>query len=161
MNTKALLGILSVLCLASACTGSLPEGESGSVAMMPFFDQEQGIQGVTPLEGWSDQAALLQQSFPGTKDELVAVIAEQTDLVTLPRPIGTYRGSAFTWDLFKIEGQIYEAGPGIFRMDLALAHDDARYYLIALITQPDEYTARAPMYESVLNHTLYALKPLE
>jgi hypothetical protein len=129
--------------------------------MMPFSDQDQGIQGVAPLEGWSEQAILLQQSFLGTKDELVTAIAEQTDLVTLPRPIGTYRGSALTWELFVIECQIYEAGPGIFRIDLALAQNSTRYYLVSLTTKPDEYAVHAPMYEAVFSHALYALQPLE
>lgn len=31
---KTLLGLLFVLCLATACTGSLPEGDSGSVALI-------------------------------------------------------------------------------------------------------------------------------
>ena len=66
-----------------------------------------------------------------------------------------------TWNLFEIEGQIYDAGPGIYRMDLALAQDSSRFYLVALITRPDEYTAYAAMYEAVFTHALYALQPLD
>jgi hypothetical protein len=128
--------------------------------MVPFTDDEQGIQGIMPMEGWADQAVLLQQSFQGTKDELVVLLTEQTDLIAVPRSIGTYKGSRFTWELYTFTTQLSDAGPGIYRVDMGLAEGD-KFYLVLLVSVPADYAAKAAMYDAVFTHALYALTPLE
>jgi hypothetical protein len=151
------------LVAVTACAPPLPVGQSGSVAMRPFVDEEQGIRGNAPLDGWSDRALLLQQSFSGTRDEWIAVASEQTDLVQMPRSVGTYEGAYLTWDLYTFVTRIVEAGPDLYRVDLALAQDekDSRQYTVLLITPPTGSEADRPMNQAVYEHALYAFEPLE
>jgi len=37
--------------------------------MMPFFDEEAGMRGVEPVEGWSDQAMLIHDQVLGTIED--------------------------------------------------------------------------------------------
>jgi hypothetical protein len=159
-KSRILVLLAGMLLCVTACNVSLPEGESGSIALIPFFDRERGMQGVMPLEGWTDRAVLLQESFPGTLDELIAEIAADTDLIALPRSTGTYRGSAFTWDLYQFHTQLADTGPGIYRVDLGLAKSDSAYYFVALVTLPADYAANEPLYKTVFTHALYALSPM-
>lgn len=168
-------GILACMLLAvAACSSSLAGGESGSVAMFPFTDQEYGIRGLAPQEGWVDQGVLLQESFAGTMDELVALAADQMDLIQLPRSTGTYTGAHLTWDLYTFETQVKDAGPGIYRVNMALANGrtpeacpewsergEGVYYLVILVALPADYAAHRARYDTVFEHALYALAPLE
>jgi len=163
MARTPILGVLVALLLAlPACIPSPPEGASGSLAMIPFVDENDRIRGNAPLEGWSDQAVLIQEPVPGTVDELVASIAEQTDLIRLPRSTGTYAGAHLTWDLYSFATQLADVGPGIYQVDLALAkmEDDTGYYMVALVAQAATYEANRAQYRAVLEHALYALEPL-
>jgi hypothetical protein len=156
-------GVLACVLLAmTACVAPLPEGESGLVAMIPFTNEEYGIRGNAPMGGWSDRAVLIQESFPGTMDDLVELAVAQTDLVRLPRSTGTYRGAYLTWDLYTFSTRVEDAGPDIYRVDMGLAHveRDARYYLVFLIAQPMDYEANKALYQTVFEHALYALEPL-
>jgi hypothetical protein len=163
--TKSLrLGVLlCVLVVVTACTGSLPGGKSGVVAMMPFTDREQGIRGNAPLSGWADRVALNQESFSGTLEEWVATAVEKTDIVSLPRSVGTYEGSFLTWDLYTFSTRIEGAGPDIYRVDVGLAQNKARskVYMVLLVTAPVDYAANQAMYRTVFEHALYAFEPLE
>jgi hypothetical protein len=162
MNGKRSLVVIACSLLAiTACTALQSGHGSGTIAMVPFASDEHGIRGVTPPEGWADRAALVQQSFPGTKDELVAIIAEQTDLIALPRSIGTYKGSALTWDLYTFETQLKDVEPGIYRVDMGLAEGESAIHLVFLITVPAEYATHPALYETVFAHALYALTPIE
>jgi hypothetical protein len=144
----------------TACNGLYADNNSGAIAMVPFTDNDQGIEGVMPMEGWTDQAALLQQSFSGTGDELLALLKEQTDLISLPRSIGSYKGSRFTWDLYTFTTQFAEAEPGIYRVDMGVAEGD-KFYLVTLITVPAAYEANTAFYETAFVHAMYALNPIE
>jgi hypothetical protein len=165
MRVKGLLWCVwvCVLLVVTACAAPLPEGESGSVAMIPFASEEYGIRGNAPLEGWSDRAVLIQESFPGTMDEFVAVLVEKTDLVQLPRSTGAYKGAYLAWDLYTFGTQIVDAGPGVFKVDLALAQGkgEAKYYMVLLVAQSMGYVANEEKYETVFEHALYAFEPLE
>jgi hypothetical protein len=157
-----LLGVLtSIFLTVTACSGLQGEHGSGSIAMAPFVSEEYGIRGLAPQEGWTDRALLAQMSFPGTMDELVTEITADTDLIALPRSIGTYRGSAFTWDLFKFNTQIKDQGSAIYRVELALAQSESAIYLVYLVTQPTDYAANTALYKTVYIHALYALTPIE
>jgi hypothetical protein len=146
-----------------ACAPPLPVGQSGSIAMRPFVDKEQGIRGNAPLEGWSDRALLRQQSFSGTRDEWIAMASEQTDLVQMPRSVGTYEGAYLTWDLYTFVTRIAEAGPALLEVQLALAQNKAgsRQYTVLLVTPSPALAADRPMNQAVYEHALYAFEPLE
>jgi hypothetical protein len=163
MNKKWILAILALTLLAvPACIPSPPEGASGSIAMIPFVDEEQGIRGNAPLEGWSEEAALIQQAVFGPEDELLAAIVEQTDLVQLPRSTGTYESARLTWHLYSFATQLEQAPPGIYRVDMALAEmeNGAGYYMVLLAARSSTYEANRAQYRAVLEHALYALEPL-
>lgn len=153
--------LLGPLLVATGCALALPTGETGSVGMMPFWDEERGIRGNKPLDGWSDKAVLRQEPGPPTKEELVAAITEATDLVALPRSVRTYRGAHLDWELAEVECQVYDAGPGIYRLNLAFAEKDGRTFWAALITTPAEYEAHTAMYDTVYEKALYALAPMD
>jgi hypothetical protein len=156
-----LLFLGGAMLVMAACNASLPQGNTGSVSLMPFWDEEMGIHGVMPVQDWSDQAELVQGSVPGTMDDAIATVLEQTSLTDLPQPVGHYDGRAFTWDLWTTETQFKELGPQTVHLDLALAEGDAAAYLVALVVMPEAYRANPALYDTVLAHALYALEPLE
>jgi hypothetical protein len=150
-----------MLLALGACSASLPQGERGSIALVPFWNEEMGIQGVEPLQNWAEQADLVQISVPGDMDDLVAIVQEQTEITELPEPSGTYRGKALTWSLWSTETQLKDAGPETWHVELALAEGESAAYLVAPVVQPDEYDANPGLYDTVFGHALYALQPLE
>lgn len=154
---------MCVLVAVTACTGSLPEGESGVVAMIPFTNEEHGIRGNALLDDSADWVLLNQESFSGTRDELAAILMEQTDLVQIPRSIGIYKGAYLTWDLYRFTTRVADEGPKIFHVDLALAQGpgDDRQYLVVLVALPMDYAATPAKYRTVFEHALYAFEPLE
>jgi len=160
MTAKRVLILLSLATLVTACGGWGADHGGGTVIMAPFMDEAQGIRGNAPAEGWAERAVLLQQSFTGTADDLTALLAEQTDLIRLPRSIGTYEGRALTWQRYRFETQIPDAGPGIYRVDMGVAQGETAIYLVTLITESMEYERQAALYESVLTHAMWALTPL-
>jgi hypothetical protein len=162
MKKNLLLGILaSALLVVMGCTVSLPEGDSGSILLTPFVDEEIGIQGVAPQQGWTDQAELIQYSLPGSIDDAIALVLDQTSLTELPEPVGSYKGKALTWDLYTFETQSKDVGPQTLHADLALAEDESAAYLVALAVLPDAYDASSALYETVFTHMVYALAPFK
>lgn len=162
MKKNLLLGILaSALLVVTGCTVSLREGDSGSILLTPFVDEELGIQGVAPQQGWTDQAELVQYSLPGTIDDAIAIVLDQTSLTELPEPVGSYKGKALAWDLYAFETQVTDVGPQTLHLELALAEDESAAYLVALAVLPDAYDASAALYETVFTHAVYALAPLK
>jgi hypothetical protein len=153
--------LFGVLLMVGACSASLPQSKRGSIALLPYWNAEMGIQGVEPLQNWSDQADLVQISVPGTMDDLVAIVLEQTDITELPEPSSTYTGKALTWSLWSTETQVKDAGPMNLHVELALAEGEAAGYLVALVVQPEAYAASPGLYDTVFRHALYALQPLE
>jgi hypothetical protein len=160
MAGKRVLIVLSLALLVSACGGWGADHGSGTVIMAPFVDEQFGIRGNAPAEGWAERAALLQQSFPGTTDELLPLLVEQTDLIGLPKSVGTYKGRALTWQLYRFATQLQGTPPGIYRVDMGMAQGEAAIYIVTLVTMPMEYEDQAALYESVFTHAMWALTPL-
>ena len=162
-RTRALLVILIVASTAAitACSFSLPEGTDGSIALIPFWDEEQGIQGVQPMEGWSEEALLRQIAITSSPEEARALFLEQTDISALPESTGQYGGKAFTWDLYRFESSLEEVPDAILHFDLAVAERDSITYVVGLIALPDTYDANWAMYEAVFTHAMYAFEPME
>jgi hypothetical protein len=65
-----------------------------------------------------------------------------------------------TWQRYRFETQIPDAGPGIYRVDMGVAQGETAIYLVTLITESMEYERQAALYESVLTHAMWALTPL-
>jgi hypothetical protein len=81
------LGILvSSLLVLTACGASPQHEDSGWVGMAPYVDEESGLRGLMPMQGWSDEGQLVLGSAPVGLDELAAEVVKQTDLQELPRP---------------------------------------------------------------------------
>lgn len=173
------IALALVLLVAVACRPALPQGDTGSVALFPFFNQELGIQGVVPhgcaqvssdtfecanLTSEQDFVVLVQSAVPGTMDDLVAIVLDQTGFSELPEPTDRYKGRAFTWDLYTGETQLTDAGEAAnetVHLDLALAESNAAAYIVALVTLPEAYNANPVLYDTIFTHAVYALAPLE
>jgi hypothetical protein len=177
MRKNWLAGVLAVLLLVlTACSASLPVGESGSIAIQPFFHQEMGIRGVVPHGCNQPQAGtvecanlisgqapviLVQQAAPVPLDELIDALLASTTLEQLPEPTGSYKGSAFTWALYAVETQIKDIGPVTVRLHLALAEGDSASYFVGMATLPEDYEANTALLQTVFTHALYSLAPLD
>jgi len=160
-KTGLLVTVLTgVLLILMGCAAVAEESESGVIALVPFADEGFGLRGVRPVEGWTDKAMLLQQSVALSRDELVATLAAQSDLIALPKSIGTYKGRAFTWDLYTFTTRLEEAGPGIYRVDMGLAERDATFYMVTLVSEPSAYAQYEARFDTVYRRALYALEPL-
>ncbi len=162
-RTRALLLILLVggTLLIAACDFSLPQGTSGSIALIPFWDEERGVQGVQPLEGWTQEAQLLQDAIPMARTDALTLLLADTDLTALPETRGRFTGKAFAWDLYTFETQIQDASVGAVRVDLAVAEDGSTTYVVALAVLPDAYEIDRALFDAIFAHALYALEPVE
>ena len=166
-RTRIALPILLLVAALSltACSISLPQGASGHIALIPFWDEGQGIQGVQPLEGWSEETRLVQIALPASSQEALAQILAETDLSTLPESTGTYKGKAFTWDLYTFESRLEGAPVDSVHFDLAVAETESATppgtYIVMLLSLPDNYRANPAFYDSVFTHVVYALEPME
>ncbi|MFN2291260.1 MAG: hypothetical protein ACK2UC_08735 [Anaerolineae bacterium] len=177
MKRRLFCGILATILLGlTGCAGSLPAGDSGSIALVPFFDRDLGIGGVVPvtcsesapgnfecpsLAADGGMAVIVQQAYPGPRDELVDLVLSQVSLEQLPEAGGHYRGRAFNWDLYSLEVQVKDAGPDAMHVELALAEGDATSYFVALVTPPEVYEAHPALFETVFGHAVYGLVPWE
>ena len=127
---------------------------------MPFFNEETGMRGVEPVEGWSDQAMLIHNQVLGTIEDMKAEALEQVSWTEMPASTGTYRGRAYTWQIYSGEGQVSEAGSHQLHLDIGLAEDGSRAYVVALLTVPQHYEEHTKMYQSVFGHAMYAFEPM-
>jgi hypothetical protein len=155
-----ILFVAAALALAG-CSVSLPQGTTGYIALIPFWDEEQGIQGVRPLEGWTEKAELVLAAGPGSRQDVVALILAQTDLTALPESTGAFTGKALTWDLYSFESSLADAPVDDVHIDVAIAATEADVYLVALPVLPDAFETNPALYKTVFRHVLYALEPLE
>jgi hypothetical protein len=175
MKRGLFVGILaSSLLVLAGCAASLPAGDSGSIALVPFFDAEHGISGVVPVDcsqpapgnfecpglaGDGSMAVIVQQAYPGPRDELVDLVLAQVSLEQLPQAAGHYRGRALDWDLYSLKAQVKDAGPDAMRVELALAEGEAVSYFVALVVPPDAYEAHPALFRTIFGHAIYGLVP--
>ena len=168
LRSRILLPILLVVAaLAPAACSSLmlPQGTSGYTGLMPFWDEEQGIQGVQPLDGWAEGTRLVQGALPLDTEGTLAELRAQTGLTDLPAPTGTLKGKAFTWDLYAFVGPLKDADVDLVHFQLAVAGTgdgtSSPTYLVVLLSLPEDYQANPAIYDSVFTHVAYALEPME
>lgn len=171
MRRKLRGGILVIVLLVSTgCSASLPAGDSGSLTLIPFFDTDAGIAGVVPATcnqsspgnfECPDLAVIVQQAYPGSLEELMDLVTAQISVERLPQPTGSYKGRAFDWELYSLEAQLEAMGPEKMRVELALAEDGSRSYIVALATLPEAYDAQPALFDTVFTHAVFGLMPWE
>ena len=175
MRSRPIAVLASILLVASACTWSLPEGDSGVIAMAPFVSDDLGIRGIAPI-GWDqvewdrfvrggaerieDHMELHQKAVPLTLDEMNALLLEQISLEELPESTATYDGAALTWDLLTLDTRINGADEFTFRLKLAVAARESESYFVAVLALPDTYDANATMLDAIFTHALDAFTPV-
>jgi hypothetical protein len=161
MRRRILCCVLAGMLLAVAACGASPQQDHGGwVGMLSFTDPESGIRGLTPMDGWSNEAQLVQDSAPVGIDGLRAELLKQTDLDEVPPPVGTLRGRGFSWDLFSFDCHLPDLEPMV-RVKLAQAEGESASYFVVLAVLPEAYEANPSLYDTVFRHAVYALEPLE
>lgn len=177
MVRRTKLSILLFLMLFfTACNGDPFHNRSGAIPMLPFSDTELGIQGNRPfhctqvgsgvydctdLNPAGNPVIMDQLAFDASLEELVELVSQQVDTPVPTTESGVYRSAELSWKLYTLETAIKDLGENTFHIQLALAEDEVRCYLIALATVPEDYQADQKMYDAIYNHALYAFKPVE
>jgi len=77
-----------------------------------------------------------------------------------PATSGTYRSLAYSWQVYSGGSQVFEAGSQQLHLDVGLAEDGSRAYVVALLTVPQHYEEHTKMYQSVFRHAMYAFEPM-
>lgn len=102
-----------------------------------------------------------QLAFDGSLEELEELLSQQVDTPVPTTELDVYQSAQLSWKLYTLETPLKEFGPSTFHIQLALAEDEVRCYLIALTTLPEDYQADKKMYDAIYNHALYAFKSVE
>jgi len=175
---KLLFLIVGTLIMASlcACGVSLPQGESGSMAMMPMFDAERGVTGIVPAGCQQIQVGtwicedliqggpilLSQQALPVPLDELIEDLLHDTDIKAPPKSYDTIKVKGLEWRLFTFDAHIADVAevmPGLLHIDMALAERDGVIYMVGVVAESDDYAANARLCEALFSHLVYSLRP--
>jgi pimeloyl-ACP methyl ester carboxylesterase len=128
--------------------------------LTPFTNTRFGIKGVTP-EGWAEEApgvysrssagdvTLLQQALPSTRDATLELLSNQFKLDKPPSSTGSRKTDHLTWSLYEmtVQGQ---------SVDLALAEQGSKTYLVLLASDPSE---RSSLYDQVFLPVINAFTP--
>jgi pimeloyl-ACP methyl ester carboxylesterase len=148
----------------STCIQAMQEPDfelpSGPVTLKPFENKTFGIKGVAP-EGWAEHTpgvytrsnagnvVLLQQAVPGTRDSVLQVFSQRFKLDKPPAVAGSRKTDSLTWSLyeFTVQGQ---------PVDLALAEQDQKTYLVLLASETSE---RKALYDQLFLPVLDAYRP--
>lgn len=126
------------------------------VTLTAVKDDVFGFNALVP-EGWSvagpglrargaspgDVTLVALQSGPFAADQALSSLLPQLGLTSPPEPVGSRETDTLTWTVYKID---VKAGATTIIVDLALAENEGKTYLILLQTNPDEYDG---LHESV------------
>jgi len=171
--------IFILLCLIlslTACNESPLGNQSGAIPMLQYSDSELGLRGVRPFQcnpvatGVYDCTSLNpagnlvifeQLALDMSLDELIELFSQQVDTpITQDEPVA-YQSAAFSWELYTLEAAVKDLGTEKYHIQIALASDQSRNYLIALATLPEDYQAYQKLYDSIYTHALYAFESLQ
>ena len=133
------------------------------VTLKPFTDSERGFKGLVP-DGWKelgpgsrvrattmfDPTALLLQAGEGTAALFLPLFARQFQLDPEAKPMRRATVGVLTWDFYEFELQGYP-------LDLALAEQDQKVYLVMMVSAWDE---RDVLYEQLFMPAVEAMAPL-
>ncbi len=168
--------LLFLMLFFTACNGDPFHNRSGAIPMLPFSDTELGIQGNRPfhctqvgsgsydctdLNPVGNPVTMNQLAFDGSLEELEELLSQQVDAPVPTTEVDVYQSAQLSWKLYTLETPLKELGPSTYHIQLALAEDEVRCYLIALATQSEDYQADKKMYDAIYNHALYAFKSVE
>jgi hypothetical protein len=104
---------------------------------------------------------IVQIRRPGTLNDLIGIVLDQTDLSRMPEPTWQYKGSALAWDLYGFETHLEDTGPTPVWLDLALAEGDGAGWVVAMVTLPEDHQDHADWYATVFTHVAHALAPID
>lgn len=162
----------SIYLLLSACTPALSAGESGSILMQPYENEEIGIRSIVP-SGWAevgpgqfvrgstpeDQTVLVVASVPSMSIlELRDLAASQLELDPLPESFDSYQTPFLEWDLHTVTLDQPEIA-GI-KLDIALAAGNKAAFGVVFVTIQSDYDAERSMFDTLWTHTLDAFEPI-
>jgi hypothetical protein len=136
--------------------------ETGLV-LEPFVDEERGFRGLVPT-GWqslapanmvransaTDPTYYVLAAEPGTAADMYARLSGQLGLDPEAEPTSVVELGSLTWSLCRSEMKGYP-------IDLALAEDDAKAYLVLLVSPVDEHQT---LYEKLFLPAVEAMAPL-
>jgi hypothetical protein len=95
-------------------------------------------------------ALAISQAAPMSGSALLAQISRQVGLAQPPQPAGEQEGNGLTWTLYSFNAR------GV-QVDMAIAEDEDKAYLILLQSSPDE---RDNLYQKVFLPMLDELEAL-
>ena len=133
------------------------------LALEPFADKARGFRGLVPA-GWqslapanmvransaTDPTYYVLAAEPGTAAEMYARLAEQLGLDPAAEPTDEAELGRLTWSLYRLEMKGYP-------IDLALAEDDTKAYLVFLVSPADEHEM---LYDQLFLPAVEAMEPL-
>ncbi len=134
---------------------------------IPFTYQEMSISGIVP-RSWveveagvwqrrasdTDPTHLIQQRATGFScNDIIAMVMYQKGLEALPEHNGVIQSPSFLWDWYRGKASI----PVPMVVDLALAQQESRVYIIRLGTTPDDMQN---LHEAVFLPAVQALAPI-
>ena len=142
----------------------LPSGEMEAVALVPYANEEMGINGVRP-DGWAESAPgvfsrggsgldvvlLIAQAAAGRASDMLAKFTRQLGLDAPPSPVGEREANGLSWELYAVEVR------GL-SVDIALAEGGELVLVVLLQAKPEE---RISLYEQAFLPAVDALKPAE
>lgn len=159
----AVLAALIVLAML-APAGVFAQDDGATVTFVPFTNDNFAISGIVP-EGWMSGGpglhvpgqgvtALLQQSMPGPRAQLEAMLLPQLALEALPELSRTIASPALTWDIYEVELTVSGLDLSIA---VALAESESASYVVVLQTLRADYD---DLYTGVFEPVVKALAPL-
>lgn len=139
-----------------------PGADVQAVEMNPFTSKEKGILGIAPA-GWKevepgtyargstalDETSLIMDVAPMTAEALFSYLAKRLGFAPGLERVAREKVGHFTWDFYKLELQ------GL-SLDLALAEDQGKAYMVLFVATPDE---RDTLYRQVFRPAVEALAP--
>lgn len=144
----------------------------GAITLVPFTRADLGISGVVPQDwleinpgmfspGYLDEeslpSALVELMVPDTTlDEIKEYLASQMGIEEFPPSVGTLETAAFTWQLYRVEGDVDRGMLTV--LDIALVETEEGVYVVMLDPRPEEHDA---LYDAVFIPVVKALMPLE
>jgi pimeloyl-ACP methyl ester carboxylesterase len=164
----ALAALVAVLALLLVLAAPAVVAAQEDVTLVPFTDETYGVQGLMP-DGWTDVGSGIRTRGATPEDTTVVVLQAavapldavmdsllpQFGLTSAPEAVGTQETAAFEWTLYQLDTE--QNGMPV-RLDLALADEAGKTYLVLMQASLDEFDA---LHESVFVPMLDSLAPME
>lgn len=138
-----------------------------AITLVPFRDPLLEVEGVIP-EGWTaagngiymrgespaDLTLMAIQAAAASLEQVIPALLPQLALTELPEAVEQVEANGMQWDVYQVD---VPAGGIVIRVDLALANQDGRSYIVLMQTNEEEYDA---LHEAVFLPVLQSVTPL-